>query len=149
MIQIFDRGPQHKRGTGYQYQGRQTVTVILTDFELYDELMIKLFELGFNNIRGVHFSLSNPAVEKQKVQLMAIQVAKDKAQLFARELGVELGPVSSFTEQGVHYQPVKYANRVQYDAVQVEGAQGSSIEASKVTIEMTVIVSFKIRTEDE
>ncbi len=107
MIQIFNRGPQHKRGSGLQYQGRQTVTVILTDLELYDELMIKLFELGFNNIRSVHFSLSDPAVEKQKVQLMAIQVAKEKAQLFARELGVELGPVSSFAEQGVHYQPVK------------------------------------------
>lgn len=149
VIRIYNRGPQQKRGIQAQFQGRQSVTIVLADFELYDQLMVKLFELGFNNINNAHFRLSNMAVEKQKVQLMAIQAAKEKASLFADELGVELGSVLSFSEQGVHMPTVPYANAVQFDAVRVEGDQGSSIEASKVTIEMTVIVSFGIKSEDE
>lgn len=149
VIRIYNRGPLQKRGIQAQFQGRQSVTIVLTDFELYDQLMVKLFELGFNNINNAHFRLSNMAVEKQKVQLMAIKAAKEKASRFADELGVELEPVLSFAEQSAYTPTVRQANAVQYEAVRVEGDQGSSIQASKVTIEMTVIVSFGIKSEDE
>ena len=149
VIRIYNRGSQSKRGAQPQFQGRQTVTIVLKDFALYDQLMVKLFEMGFNNINNAFFRLSNMDAEKQKTQIMAIQAAKEKAGLFAKELGVELGPVISFTEQNTYVQPVRYANRAKYEAVQVEGNQGSSVEASKVTIEMTVIVSFAIKSEEE
>ena len=145
FIRIYNRGPIEKRGVLKQYAGSQSLSIVITDFELYDQLMIDLFDLGLNNIGNVSFNISNREEIKRQVQMEAIKVAKEKAKFFAEELGVALGRVLSFNEGSVAYTPIYTANTVQYDAKGGGDNESSSIAPSQVTIEMTVVVSFEIK----
>lgn len=129
-----------------EFRVQQSISITITDMEFYDELMLKLFELGFNNINNVEFAVENMAELKQQVQLEAIRAAKEKAALFAQELDVELGPVLRFEEQNTRSGGGTLANYKTADAV---AGPGPSIAPNQVDIMMTVVVSFAIKPVKE
>ncbi len=123
-----------------QYTCTQTLSIVLTDFSLYDQLMLDLFAMGFNNIGEVQFTINNMPEIKRQVELDAIAVAKEKAAQFAAALGVEVGTVLSFTEQE-YYSGPRTANYMQADKA---GAAGPSIAPNQVEVMMSVTVSYSI-----
>lgn len=126
------------------FRAMQSITIVITDFALYDELMLELFALGFNDIQNVEFSIGNMAEVKRQAQIEAIQAAKEKAVVFAKELNVELGPVISFSEQNF-YSP--YANTANYKTMDAGAVSGPSIAPNQVEVMMSVIVSFALKTD--
>ena len=124
------------------FSGIQTLSITLANFDLYEELMIKLMELGFNTVGGVRFAVSDMAIHKREVQLNAIAAAKEKAVVYAKALDVELGPVISFRENqiGRGSEP-KYYN---YRSADAGTATGPSIAPQQIEITMQVIVSYAI-----
>jgi uncharacterized protein YggE len=106
--------------------------------------MLDLFSIGFNNIGNVQFSVGNLAAIKRQVQLDAIKAAKEKAQAFANELNVELGPVVNFSEQNFYS---GHANTANYKTMDASTTSGPSIAPNQVEVMMSVIVSFAFKTE--
>ncbi len=133
------------KSTSVRYSATQTITIAITNFDIYDEVMLKLFELGFNNIQNVSFTVDNMAELKHQVQLEAIAAAKKKAKEFSGALGVNLGQVLSFNEQNY---ATRYANTANYNAMDAAVETGPSIAPNQVEIMMTVIVSFAINKEE-
>jgi len=126
------------------FRAMQTITITITDFALYDQVMLELFSLGFNDIQNVEFAIGNMAEVKRQVQIEAIKVAKEKAAVFAKELNVELGPVLSFSEQNNYS---AYANTANYKTMDAGAPSGPSIAPNQVEVMMSVIVSFAFKTE--
>ncbi len=123
------------------FRATQTLSVILTDFGLYEEIMIKLMELGFNTVGGVRFAVSDMAKYKEELQLQAIKAAKKKATTYAKALDVELGEVISFNESQSGGPVPQYYN---YRSADAGVASGPSIAPRQVEITMQVIVSYAI-----
>jgi uncharacterized protein YggE len=117
---------------------------VLTDFALYDQLMLDLFSMGFNNINRVEFAVSNMADIKQEVQIEAIKAAKEKAAVFAKTLNVELGEVINFSEENIY---TTYAGTANFKSADVAAPSGPSIAPNQVEVMMSVIVSFAIKSE--
>jgi len=126
------------------FRAMQTIAITITDFALYDKLMLDLFAIGFNDIQNVEFSISNMAEVKREAQIESIKVAKEKAAVFAKELGVELGPVLSFSEESFHS---PYANAANYKMMDSGVPSRPSIAPNQVEVTVSVIVSFAIKTD--
>ena len=127
------------------YNCMQTLNIVLTDFSLYDQLMLDLFEIGFNEIGNVQFAVSSLEEIKKQVALEAVSVAKAKANAYADALGVTLGPVISFSEQNFYSGPSAMVN---YKETGTYAPAGPSIAPNQVEVMMSVIVSFAIKTEE-
>ena len=62
------------------------------------EILDRLTADGVNNLSGLHFAVAKP--EQLQARVLAIREAKRRAQLYAGEAGVELGPVLRIREGG-------------------------------------------------
>jgi uncharacterized protein YggE len=137
---------RYAKTAGNAFISSQTLRVTLEDFTLYDEVMLTLVEMGFNTIGNVQFALSNAGEMKNSLQIEAIREAKRKAEVFSKELGVELAGVVSFSEQNYQVAPMRVANTYSMDA---KGGAGPSVAPSQVKISMGVIVSYAIKSKTE
>jgi uncharacterized protein YggE len=122
----------------------QTLSITLSDFNMYETVMIKLMDFGFNTVGGVRFAVSNLSDLKEELQLQAIKEARKKATLYAKSLGVELGGVLNFAENQLGGGPSPVYN---YRAADGVAANGPSIAPQQVEITMQVVVSYAIKNE--
>ena len=133
---------KYNQTTQEVFMSMQSLSVTLIDFDLYEEVMVKLMSLGFNTVGGVSFTVNDLAKIKREVQLQAIEVAKKKAQDFAKALGVELGNVLRFAENDFSSGPQAYYNYRNADA---PAPAEPSIAPGQMEISMRVVVSYAIK----
>lgn len=75
-------------------QTRQSVTLTLTDFKKYEDIQITLIQNGFDEFSG-QFKSSKSEQGKDQALKQALQTARGKAELIARQTGIQLTGVSS------------------------------------------------------
>ncbi len=80
------------------YTFTNTVTVKISDIDKAGEVSSKLAEMGATNVTGPNFSLKNEDDAKNQARTDAINKAKEKAEVLADQLGVNLGKIQSFSE---------------------------------------------------
>lgn len=87
--------------TGYQVS--ETIEVTVHDLDKTGTLLAGLGSQNVQNLYGPEFALDNPAAPQEEARAKAIADAKAQAELLARQLGVHLGKVVSFSEGGGGY----------------------------------------------
>lgn len=92
------------RITGYQVS--QTVTVKIRDTNRAGEVLQVLGNAGVQNIQGPNFEVDDDSEVMQEARGKAIEDARKKAHILARQLGVRLGDVVSFSENGGPISPM-------------------------------------------
>lgn len=129
-VRDYNRDAEEEPG----YQTRQTVTVTLQDFEIYEKIQVGLIENGFDDFSG---SFSNTDMEAGKDMALehAISKAKEKAELIARETGVELGPIVEIAYNFDDVQPY---------AVEEMQMKSMANDGSLLKYDQTVTVSARI-----
>jgi uncharacterized protein YggE len=144
QINLYNKN-EHQYGMGPNFAANQSLTITLSDFTVYDEVLIALLDLGLNHVGQVRFAVSNLSALKQEVQLDAIKAAKKKAELFSKELGVTLVKIISFSEDILQLSPTPYANYKTADA-------GSEIQPSlapnQVDVTMSVTIVYAISQKE-
>jgi uncharacterized protein len=89
------------RITGYQVS--QSVEVTIRDTAKAGDVLQKLGTIGVQNIQGPNFTVDDDEGVMSEARAMAIQNAHDKAEQLAKELGVSLGDVVSYSDQNGFY----------------------------------------------
>ncbi len=95
---------------GYTFS--QSVTVKIKDLEKAGEISAKLAEWGATNTYGPDFTLSDEDEAMAKARQDAIVDAKVKAMKLSKQLGVRLGEIKSFSENGNGGYPMMYESKV-------------------------------------
>lgn len=98
-------GKQVLRG----YQVRQTTTVKVRDAAKAGDLLTGVGERGATEVSGLNFTFDDPQKLQDEVRGEAIADAKTKADELAKQLGVRLVRVVSFSENGGGYPEPYYA----------------------------------------
>lgn len=128
--------------TGYEVN--QTDTVKVRDTSKAGGLLVGVGTNGATNVSGLTFTFDNPETVQSQARQMAITDAQQKAQTLAKQLGVSLVRVTSFSENqgGTNPQPVVYAM-----AAGATASPASSPEISTGQNEVTddVTVTYEIR----
>lgn len=124
------------------YQTRQSVSLLIKDFEIYEQLQIGLIESGFDSFSGTFMS-SRADEGKNQALRKAIQTAKDKAQLIADEAGLQVGKILQINYSQNHYRPV-YSNQEMYMAKSAD-----NLLEYEQTVKISASVSIDFALLDE
>lgn len=118
---------------------------ITTNTDKYAGIIIQLLRLGYSQISLVDFRLKDPSAYKQQALIKAIEAAKNKAQLIAKEIGQDIGSVHSLEEiQTPQYS--WYANPNDIDSVLYikNITDYNLVEPGYITVPAKVKVSFDL-----
>ncbi len=90
------------------YTATQSISIKVRDADNANNIKTGLATLGIDNISGPTFSIDDEDILKDQARNKAIAKAKEKAEVLAEELDVDLGDVVSFSENSSGY-PMMYA----------------------------------------
>ncbi len=128
------------------YEVTQSVTVKVRDTDKAGSLLTQIGAVGVSNISGLSFTFDDPSVLQDQARSKAIDDAKAKAKELAKELGVSLAGVTSFSENGGPT-PIYYA--MESKAMGIGGGPATpptpDIEKGENKITSNVTVTYRIR----
>ena len=122
------------------YEAYENITVKVRNTDDVGKIMQGLGELGVSELSGPNFTIDNEDDLKALARKKAIDDAKEKAKILARDLGVRLGKVVNFSEGGEYGGPMYFAesammkNNMGGDTISAEIPKGENTISSDVTI---------------
>ncbi|HXT62101.1 MAG TPA: SIMPL domain-containing protein [Pyrinomonadaceae bacterium] len=144
------------RITRKEYRVRKNVAVTLRDVPKFEELLSRALEAGVNFAHGVQFRTTELRKHRDRAREMAIQAAKEKANLLAGQLNRQVGEAQRISEYGGGWYSTYnwwgqgyngYANAMS----QVSSQSGQStygegtLALGQITVTASVSVSFLLR----
>ncbi len=127
------------------YTATQSITIKVRVVDNASIIRTGLADLGITDISGPTFSIDNEDAFNDQARAKAIIDAKGKAQVLAKELGVTLGKVVSFSENSSNPYPVMYDAKV----MMASGATSSSVPPTlpkgENKITSNVVITYEIR----
>jgi uncharacterized protein len=124
------------------YEVSHTIELSIKDLEKIETVLGILGQNGVTEIQGPNLGFEDDAKVAREARAKAIADAKTEARTLARDLGVDLVRIVSFSEQGAGIPPM-YAK----DALQAQSAntEGASLPIGVENIESTVTIVYEIR----
>jgi uncharacterized protein YggE len=125
------------------YTASESITVKVRNTDDVGKIMQGLGTLGVSDLSGPNFSIDNEDGLKAAARKKAIDDAKEKAKVLAKDLGVRLGRITSFSEGGNYPAPM-YAKTMMADSASGSGAP-AEIPKGENTITSDVTITYEIR----
>ncbi len=126
------------------YEASESITVKIRNTVEAGKIIEGLGGTGVENLNGPNFEIDDEDALKAEARKKAIDDAKAKAQVLAKDLGVRLGKVVNFNESGSYYPtPMMYAK----DAMGSARAESAPAELPKGenTISSDVTITYEIK----
>lgn len=121
-------GPQLKG-----FMAGNELTIRLRDVSGAGQTVGALVEAGANRLNGIVFGVADVRGQMDEARRAAIADAKHKAELYARETGVTLGPIVRIDEEGGGVQPQMMARAMsEASDVPIELGETSAFSAVRV-----------------
>ncbi len=126
------------------YEASESITVKIRDTDSVGKIMQGLGGLGVSDLSGPNFSVDDEDALKAEARTKAIADARGKAKVLAKDLGVKLGQIMSFGEDGIYPMPMYYGKDMMMSegAVQTAPAQ---LPKGENTITSDVTITYEIR----
>ncbi|MFH1509565.1 MAG: SIMPL domain-containing protein [Candidatus Nealsonbacteria bacterium] len=121
------------------YEVSQTLEVKIRNLEKTADILQAGVDSGSNQVGNLQFTIENSDDLKAEAREIAIDEAKSKAKVLAKQLGVRLAGVASFSESG---------DGIIYFDTRMEATSGGStpqIETGENKIESRVSITYKIK----
>ena len=127
------------------YEVRQTTTVKVRDTTKAGNLLTAVGGKGATEVSGLNFTFDNPDATKTDARDKAIADAKQKANVLAKQLGVSLVRVVSFSENGYSPYPIMYAMGKGGVAMDSQAANAPEISVGQNKTTSDVSITYEIR----
>lgn len=126
------------------YTASESITVKVLNTDDAGALMQSLGTVGVSNLSGPNFTIDNEDGLKAQARKKAIDDAKTKAKVLAKDLGVHLGKIVSFSENGNY--PMYYAKDTMMSTGAIAPqAAPAVLPKGESTISSDVTISYEIR----
>jgi len=124
------------------YQVSQTLRVKIRDLTKVGDVLDRATALGVNQVGSLNFTFNDPENLKAQARADAIANAEQKARALARELGVTLGNVVSFSESDNGLPtPIYYSAK---DVGMGGGGTAPDVQTGQNEINITVNLAYEI-----
>jgi uncharacterized protein len=141
----FSLNPTYDWSSGRQtiigYEASQSLRVKVRDLDNVSDVLGAATAAGANQAGGVEFTVDDPEKTRSVARAEAIAQAKAKAEQLADDLGMSLGEIRSFNENGGGYNPPMYMRSGVSAGAEMD-AQKQAVEIPAGEQEMTVQVSI-------
>jgi uncharacterized protein len=136
-----------------EFRVRKNISITLKDVARFEALMSRAVEIGITNIHGVQFRTTELRKHRDHAREMAVQAAREKAELLAAQLGRKVGPAIRISEYGggwysaYNWWGQSYGGGMSQVSSQSGDAGQSSgtIALGQITVTATVSVSFSLQ----
>lgn len=125
------------------YEVRHNLNIKVHDLEKIDDLLDGVVTNGANEISSINFEIDNEELVKIEARQKAISDAKEKAQVLAKNLGVKLKRIISFSESG-SYPPI-YSRYSKSSVILDESSNTPQIEAGEQEVVSNVTITYEFR----
>ena len=125
------------------YTASESITVKIRNTDNAGKVIQELGTLGVSNLSGPNFTIDNEDGLKAEARKKAIDDAKEKAKSLAKDLGVKLGKITSFSESGNYPSPV-YAKSMMEDSVSSSPVP-AEIPKGENTISSDISITYEIK----
>ena len=126
------------------YEVSQTVTIKVRDLEKANAIVDGLATAGVTEMQGPNFAIDDEDGLKAEARKIAIEKARAKAEVLARDLGVTLVRVVSFSEGG-YYPMYARATSVSMEKGMGDDSSMPEIPQGEEKITSNVTVTYEIR----
>jgi len=127
------------------YTATQSITVKVREVDLASEVRTGLAGVGVTDISGPTFSIDYEESYKDQARSKAIKEARSKAKVLAKELGVRLGKVVSFSENGDNNYPMYESKAMMSGGVVSDSAPAPTLPKGENKITSNVVVTYEIK----
>ena len=129
------------------YEAHESISVKVRNVDDAGKIMQDLGTLGVTDLSGPNFAIDDEDALKAEARKLAIIEAQAKAEVLAKDLGVRLGKVMSFSEGGDYYNPMYYGKDMMMESSQSARPVGAPAEVPKGenTISSDVSITYEIR----
>ncbi len=127
------------------YEVRQTTTVKVRDTQKAGDLLAGVGTKGATEVSGLQFTFDDPNKMQNDARAKAIADAKQKADELAKELGVTIVRVVSFTENSGGGYPTPYALDAQMGKSAGTAAVAPEISVGQNKVQSNVSVTYEIK----
>jgi uncharacterized protein YggE len=126
------------------YRASNTVNVKFRDLKRTGAILDALVAEGSNQISGPNLTIDKPDEALDEARTKAIANGRDRAELYARALGMRVARLLSVSESGGYAvpPPMPYAMR---DAIQVTGAAKTEIDPGTQQLQVSLSMSFELQ----
>jgi len=132
------------------YEVSQNIQVKVRDLTKIGEVISRSTEKGANQVGNVNFSIDDEYELKNEARELAIQKAKEKAELMASQAGMKLGRVTSVYENDSNNYPVPMYANAKLEMADDAGLGGASFEINniqtgqnEIRVEVTLVYEVK------
>lgn len=124
------------------YTASESITVKIRNTNSAGDIIQSLGATGVSDLNGPNFAIDKEDALKAQARKLAIDDAKEKAKILARDLGVRLGKISSFSESGNY--PIYATKSAMMDSGGIESLP-ATIPKGENTISSDVTITYEIR----
>jgi len=128
------------------YEAYESITIKVRNIEDVGKIIEGLGGLSVTNLNGPNFAIDDEDDLKALARKKAIDDARAKAKVLAKDLGVRLGRIASFSENGSGFFPLSvYAERVAISQSSAKESSPAQIPTGENTISSNVNITYEIR----
>ena len=126
------------------YEAHESISVKVRNVDDAGKIMQELGTLGVTDLNGPNFAIDDEDALKAEARKKAIEDAQAKAKVLAKDLGVKLGRVMNFNEDGAY--PMYYGKDMMMaeSSANVRGAP-AELPKGENTISSDVSITYEIR----
>ncbi len=126
------------------YEAYESVSVKVRDVDTASKIMQDLGALGVTDLSGPNFAIDDENTLRAEARKKAIDDAQTKAKVLAKDLGVKLGDVMSFSDGDNYPMPMyERAGMMALDSAKVSAP--AQLPKGENTISSDVSITFEIR----
>ena len=126
------------------YEADESITVKIRNTDDVGKIVEGLGGLGVSNLKGPNFAIDDEDELKAEARKKAIDDAREKAEALADDLGVKLGRIANFSENG-DFGPIFYGKAVMMDSAGSTAPSPAEIPKGENTISSDVTITYEIR----
>jgi len=125
------------------YTASESITVKVRNTDDVGKIMQGLGTLGVSDLSGPNFSIDNEDGLKVVARKKAIDDAKAKAKILAKDLGVRLGKITSFSENDNY--PMPMYDRGMMSVTATKESAPAEIPKGENTISSDVTITYQLK----
>lgn len=125
------------------YTAFESINIKVRNTDDVGKIMQQLGTLGVSELNGPNFAIDKEDALKAEARKKAIDDAREKAKVLAKDLGVKLVRISSFSESGGGF-PMMYEKAMSADSGVPLGAP-AQLPKGENTISSDVTITYEIR----
>ncbi|HEY4489676.1 MAG TPA: SIMPL domain-containing protein [Candidatus Paceibacterota bacterium] len=127
------------------YEVNQTISVKVRKVDDAGKLLELVANAGVTNVSGLSFTIDDEEKLQRQARQMAIDEAKEKAKVLAKDLGVRLVRIVSFNESGNYPTPIYFGREAAMGMGGDAQVKAPSVPTGENKITSNVTITYEIR----